>query len=111
MDLNSRRPTAAPSMKPLSPTAGSSASTSTSQTAAAPGVILEQPVSQQIYVPSYRVSLFGEASFDTAFPGFVHRGIHLIYHLLIPSVAFLSCAPHTRRPRYFPAGIIEIGDP
>ena len=61
MDLNNRRPTAAPNMKPMGPTAGSSASMSTSQTAAAPGVILEQPLSQQVYVPSYRVSLFGEA--------------------------------------------------
>lgn len=94
MDLNNRMTTVAPSMKPLGPTAA--ASTSTSQTAAAPGVILEQPVSQQVYVPSYRVSLFGEALFVQAFPGFVYRGTHLIHHLLIPNAAFLPSALCTR---------------
>ena len=50
-----------PSMKPLSPSRSIPPSTSTSQAAAAaPGVIVQQPVPQQAYVPSYRVSLFGE---------------------------------------------------
>ena len=74
---------------------------STSQTAAAPGVILEQPVSQQIYVPSYRVSLFGEALSVQAFPGLTHRGTHLMCYLLIPNVAFFSSPAHTRSHNAF----------
>lgn len=57
-NFNSRKPIAAPSMKPLGPSPG--ATTSTSQPAAAPGVVVQQPIPQQAYVPSYRVSLFGK---------------------------------------------------
>ena len=61
MNINDRRAVPSPSMKPLSPSPSIPPSTSTSQTAAAaPGVVVQQPVPQQAYVPSYRVSLFGE---------------------------------------------------
>jgi hypothetical protein len=57
-NFNDRKPMAAPSMKPLGPSPG--ATTSTSQPAVAPGVVVQQPIPQQAYVPSYRVSLFGK---------------------------------------------------
>lgn len=92
MDINKRRPTVPPRMTPLAPEAGSSAGTSTSQTAAAPGVVVGQPVSQQVYVPSYRVSLFGEALLHAAFLDSTYAESSFMHRLLIPTVACLPSA-------------------
>ena len=99
MDVNKRRPTVAPNMTPLGPTAGIPASTSTSQTAAAPGVVVEQPVSQQAYVPSYRVPLFGEALLSAVSLELTHRGTQLMHHLVFPIVA---CPPSAIQKRMLP---------
>ncbi|CAK0760058.1 hypothetical protein CVIRNUC_002740 [Coccomyxa viridis] len=73
MNLNDRRAVQSPSMKPLSPSPSIPPSTSTSQTAAAaPGVVVQQPVPQQAYVPSYRVSLFDALKFNGPGPELIN---------------------------------------